>query len=281
MKNYIHKNCVYTSIISEYLSKDQTFCVRAKFISKYKNSAIVNEIEKNIGSQIYNVGYTVSLEARNVEFRIYIFDSILIFSILIYNIKNSEFKKREPKYRPFFHPGVIMPSLCRFITNIVGIKEYDLVLDPFSGTSGLLLEAFLLGANVIGIDASETIVHGGKVNLDYYANSKNNKNNYNNKYDLIVGDASKIPLESNSINYVITDLPYGHSSSIFGTSIMSLYENALYEIHRVLCQNGKGVIISSKKINDIIINKNFTILKIYEYRVHKSLTRFIHVIIKE
>ncbi len=43
------------------------------------------------------------------------------------------------------------PKLARCMVNLTGVKENDLVLDPFCGTGGILIEAGIMGARVIGV----------------------------------------------------------------------------------------------------------------------------------
>jgi len=53
--------------------------------------------------------------------------------------------------------------MIRALLNIIGLKEGDIVFEPFSGSGTTALEAQLLGINFIGIDISPLCVLQGKV----------------------------------------------------------------------------------------------------------------------
>lgn len=126
-----------------------------------------------------------------------------------------------------------MPQLSRFICNICQIKKNDIVLDPFCGTCGLLIEAFFLEAKIVGVDIKIDILKGAKKNIDYY--KKNNS--LNTSYNLILGDSKVLPFPNNYFDSIITDFPYGQSTIIGGSSINELYSKSIYEIYRVLKKN--------------------------------------------
>jgi len=56
--------------------------------------------------------------------------------------------------------------MIRALINIIGLKEGDVLLDPFSGSGTTALEAQLLGVNFIGIDISPLCVIQGKVKTE-------------------------------------------------------------------------------------------------------------------
>lgn len=61
------------------------------------------------------------------------------------------------------YKGKFHPQMIRALINIIGLKEGDLVCDPFSGSGTTALEAQLLGINFYGIDISPLCVLQGKV----------------------------------------------------------------------------------------------------------------------
>jgi DNA modification methylase len=61
------------------------------------------------------------------------------------------------------YKGKFHPQMIRALLNIIGLKEADTVLDPFSGSGTTALEAQLLGINFIGIDISPLCVLQGNV----------------------------------------------------------------------------------------------------------------------
>jgi DNA modification methylase len=64
------------------------------------------------------------------------------------------------------YKGKFHPQMIRALINIIGLKEGDVLLDPFSGSGTTALEAQLLGVNFIGIDISPLCVIQGKVKTE-------------------------------------------------------------------------------------------------------------------
>lgn len=61
------------------------------------------------------------------------------------------------------YKGKFHPQMIRALLNIIGLKQGDTLLDPFSGSGTTALEAQLLGVNCIGIDISPLCVLQGAV----------------------------------------------------------------------------------------------------------------------
>jgi tRNA G10 N-methylase Trm11 len=93
------------------------------------------------------------------------------------------------------YKGKFHPQMIRALINIIGLKNGDLLIDPFSGSGTTALEAQLLGVNFYGIDISPLCVLQGKVKtssvlkiekIEKYRNqilSKLNLNLFNNEKD--------------------------------------------------------------------------------------------------
>lgn len=65
----------------------------------------------------------------------------------------------------WFYPykGKFHPQMIRALANIIGLREGDIVLDPFSGSGTTAVEAALMGMHTIGFDVSPLCVLIGKV----------------------------------------------------------------------------------------------------------------------
>ena len=275
--------------IDDIMEQGHTFAVRVNV--KVKNRFLAGEkkplslemdLERKGGEIIKQKGYKVNLTNPSKTFVLLFTKQTCFFCLLLHSVDKKQFEARKPHLRPFFSPGVIMPKFARALVNLSGIKDKELFLDPFCGTGGILIEAGLIGARLIGIDVQEKMVRGVEENLEAYGLNG----------DLIVGDASKIALQDNSVDAIVTDMPYGRSSLVSGSGyftaesrsffLKSLYQNALNEIHRVLKARGKVVVISnSSSIYSLSREYNFIALEKHKYRVHKSLNRHIAVLEKE
>ncbi|MFI5383750.1 MAG: methyltransferase domain-containing protein [Methanosarcina thermophila] len=254
---------------SGYIKEGQSFVVRAKRI-KHHVDFPGEFLERKIGGCIYRKGFRANLKNPDVEFRV-ILSEKAVLGTLLSSIDRSAYEARTPQNKPFFHPGVLMPRVARALINLSGIKSGRLILDPFCGTAGILIEAGLVGARVIGIDAQEKLVMGARMNLEAFKLD----------YALMEGDACRMPLKEATIDAVVTDPPYGRSAAILAESLEGLYSCALEEIERVLKPGGIAVVVSDKPASEYGEKVGLKVLNIYAQRVHRSLTRIITIFQKD
>lgn len=248
-----------------YIKEGESFVVRAKRIKQHVDIQC-EYLEQKVGGCIFRKGFRANLKNPDVEFRL-ILSEKAVLGILLSSVDRSAYEARTPQNKPFFHPGVLMPRVARALTNLSGIKPGELFLDPFCGTAGILVEAGLVGARVIGVDAQEKLVLGAHMNLEAYELD----------YLLMEGDACRIPLKDCTIDAVVTDPPYGRSAAILAESLEGLYSGALSEIQRVLKPGGIAVVVSDKASVEYGEKAGLKVLEIYVQRVHRSLTRIITI----
>jgi len=142
------------------------------------------------------------------------------------------------------------------------------LLDPFCGTGGILIEAGLIGIRVIGSDIEDKMVKGCRENLDFY-NIKN--------YELFSSDIGNITDHISKVDAVVTDLPYGKSTTTKGEDIYKLYERSFKSISHVLRKGGRAVIGLSNKDMLSLGDQYFSLIEKHDFRAHSSLTRFFAV----
>ena len=112
---------------------------------------------------------------------------------------------------------------------LTGVTEGDLVLDPFCGTGGILIEAGIMGARVVGADIDERMVEGTIKNLNYCGVKD---------YEVFQADAREIELPY-KVNAIATDPPYGISASTGGEESKNLYAQSLVTMEKLLTDDGK------------------------------------------
>lgn len=236
----------------------------------HKNrSSVVNSkpILKIIGD-IFTKDRIVNLNNPDYYIRVLITDKKIYVGSMIGEVNRSEFEKRKVQNRPFFSPISLHPKLARALVNFSQIKKNEVLLDPFCGTGGILIEAGLIGAKVIGCDIEKKMIDGCKKTLEYY--------NISNQI-LINSDIGDLHNFITKFDAVVTDLPYGKSTTTKGENIDNLYNRAFEKIAQLLKKNSMAVIVSPNENLYIIGRKYFTINEKHEVRVHRSLTRHIAV----
>jgi len=272
---------------ADYLKEGETFVVRAKRVGDASVLKSV-DLEGRVGGRIFRQGFRASLKNADKVFRLTLTDRA-VFGLLVCAIDRGAYEFRSPQKKPFFYPGVLMPRVARALCNIAGVCAGTIAVDPFCGTAGILLEAGLLGAKGIGIDAQEKIIVGADSNMGGYSRSTGRLLSKEERasgidlpdYDLFAGDACGLPLADKVADAIITDPPYGRSAAIKAESLEKLYSESFKEMYRILKPGKKAVVVSEIEVKDFAADAGFTIETVYKQRVHGSLTRTISVLIKK
>jgi tRNA (guanine10-N2)-dimethyltransferase len=237
---------------------------------KYKNrSTSINsqEIVKTL-ADIYTKNRQVVLNNPDMEIRALITDMQIYTGQKIAEIDRRQYENRKVQNRPYFSPISLHPKLARALINLTSIKRRETLLDPFCGTGGILIEAGMIGVKVIGSDVEEKMIEGCKKNLEYYKIKD---------YELFHSDIGKIDQHIKRVDAIVTDLPYGKSTTTKGEKMEELYQRAFLSMSKILKDKGRAVIGLSKKEFLKIGEKNLTLLDTHEIRVHGSLTRYFSI----
>ncbi|MCK4366249.1 MAG: hypothetical protein KAW45_09360, partial [Thermoplasmatales archaeon] len=129
---------------------------------------------------------------------------------------------------------------------------------------GILLEAGLIGAKIVGSDIEDKMIAGCKKTLDFYK-IKN--------YDLHCSDIGDIGQYIDKVDAIVTDLPYGKSTTTRGEKINDLYLRAFESMSRLLKNGSKAVVGLSNKDLVSIGQKYFSLIDKHDFKVHRSLNR--------
>ncbi|NMC76744.1 MAG: N-6 DNA methylase [Candidatus Methanofastidiosa archaeon] len=246
-----------------YLDLDRTFKVRVKQKGNcFENLELI--IAKSI-SNYFEDKIKADLTKPMDEIIGILYGNKLIIGKKIFERNKKDFNKRKPQLRPFFSPTSIDPRIARAMINVSQAKKE--VLDPFTGTGGILIEAGLLGLDIYGIDIEERSVIGTRTNLLNYGI---------NQHDIKLGDARKIhDLFDRCFESIVTDAPYGRSTKIdkdkdkmYRDSFISIFDS-----FKKRCVIGLNREYPFEEIG-------FSIESVYKFRVHKSLTRHLYILSK-
>jgi tRNA (guanine10-N2)-dimethyltransferase len=236
----------------------------------YKNRSKIVDSQKivNILADIYTKGKTVNLTSPDFDIHGLITDSKIYIGLKIARIDRSQFEKRKVQNRPFFSPISLHPKLARALVNLSEIKKNETLLDPFCGTGGIILEAGLIGVKTIGSDIEEKMIEGCKKTLDFYK-VKN--------YKLYHSDIGKIGTYIDKVDSIVTDLPYGKSTTTKGEKKELLYNRAFESMSKLLKNGGRAVVGLSNE-DFISLGENyFSLIGKHDFRVHSSLIRYFNI----
>jgi len=221
-------------------------------------------VEDELGSVLVDRGFDVDLEDPEHELRALFAGETCALGWLVAAIDRGG-SDRQPGDRPFFQPGSMDPMLARALANVAGAKPGATVLDPMCGTGGILIEAGLVGARAIGVDAQAKMVTGARENLAAYLDGD---------WALLQGDAASLPVGDDAVDGVVFDAPYGRQSKIRG-DLGTLVGDALAEAGRVA---PRCVVVGDRPWARPAGAAGWQTEAAFTRRVHRSLTRYIVVL---
>lgn len=250
-------------VVSRLELPQKRYLIRARRVKDAMPKA--DEVEREVGRFLFRRGFRADLKNPAMVLRAIITGGKIILGLEVAIPDRSSFEARRPHLKPFFHPGVLMPRMARALINLSMAHEGELLLDPFSGTGGILVEACLVGIKGVGVEVQTTLVKGAKCNLTGPG------------CRLICADAKRLPFKDASFDAAVLDIPYGRSARIEAGSKELLLEESLDELHRVIKPCKRMIIVADRPIDGYLKAAGFKILEKHTDRVHRSLTRCISV----
>lgn len=222
-------------------------------------------VERELGAVLVDRGCEVDLEAPDHQLSAVFADDDCLLGWSIVESRR-DFGSRAPTEKPFFQPGSMDPLEARAVANLAGARPGVTVLDPMCGTGGVLVEAGLVGARVLGFDVQTKMARGARENLAHYLDD-----------DVEVGraDATRLPILDGSVDAAVFDVPYGRQSTVEGESTETLVQGALREAMRVA---DRAVVVADRRREGAARGAGWTVEAVFERPVHRSLTRHVHVL---
>ena len=250
---------------------DENFAVRVK---RFNSQIDTVAYERKVGALILEKCNNVKVKLNNPNslIRLVAFKDVIYVAIEKYHLNKKHFEDIKPHKRPFFFPGSMSPKLARCMVNLSRVKAGQLVLDPFCGTGGILIEAGLIGCKVVGSDVNWKMKNGTAINVEYCGIKD---------YRTFHLDVRELKMYE-KVAGVVTDPPYGISTStgdidgddIFKEFFHSIYDNMADDAY--LCMASPHYVDLTPMIDDV----GFELVEQYAIKMHRSLTRIISVIKK-
>jgi tRNA (guanine10-N2)-dimethyltransferase len=273
------------------IDRDGSVAVRAQD-TRSSTGVDTQAVERALGDVLVERGFTIDLDEPDHELRAIFgapaggrasddeaFDDAASegTAFLGWHVASSQrnFGDRRPTDRPFFQPGSMDPLLARAVVNLAGARPGRTVCDPMCGTGGLLLEAGLVGADLVGSDVQRQMVAGTRQNLHSALSDDGCANGDSDApaVALTQADAARLPLRADAADAVVLDAPYGRQSKIAGRSADHLVADVLRETARIA---PRAVVVADRSLAEPVAETPWTLAWRHERRVHRSLVRHVH-----
>jgi len=177
------------------------------------------------------------------------------------------FERRKVGERAFVQPISLHPRLARVVVNLARTREGGRFLDPFCGTGGVMIEAGLLGARLIGGDVRADMVEGCRRALQEFGLAA----------ELHVCDVGDLTVKVGRVDAIAMDPPYGRATTTKGEPLASLYARAMEAASHVLRPGGYlAIIVPDPQL--AVPPEGLELVEAHALRVHRSLTRHFVVI---
>jgi tRNA (guanine10-N2)-dimethyltransferase len=243
------------------LRKEGSIAIRCK----NRSSTIESQQLIDLLGDSYTKNRSVDLRHPEIEVRTVVTDTTTYVSMKKAEVDTSHFQRRRAQFRPFFSPITLHPKVARALVNLSAIKKNETLLDPFCGTGGILIEAGLIGAHIVGSDIEQKMIDGCKKTFEFYKMKE---------YRLHCCDIGEIHRYAPAVDAVVTDFPYGKSTTTKGEHLPTLYDRAFASIASLLKKEGRAVIGLSNKELITTGENHLLLLEVHAFRVHRSLTRY-------
>jgi tRNA (guanine10-N2)-dimethyltransferase len=259
--------------LDEFIGEEKSFAVRVRRVKGVTPELRGVELEGKLGERILEKVKTARVNLSNPQKTFFgvLTDKRFIFGLKTAEIIPKPFSERRPRRRPVFHPTAMPAKLARAMVNLAQPRRGELVLDPFCGTGGMLVEAGLIGCRVLGFDAKPHMLRGGLKNILHYGIKLEG---------VAIADARYPPVSE--VDCIVTDPPYGRSASTLGTSTRRIVEDFLSAVGDKISR-GRRICMAAPKtvrIDDAGEEAGFKHIESHFVYVHRSLTRQIVVLEK-
>jgi len=209
------------------LPKEPTFAVTASITG---NRRMTQEyLKKAVAKALSNKGMTFKKEGKpDIDFNIIIEGDSVHCGIRLFK---DPLHKRE--YKKHSLPASLKPNIAYAMLSLAETTRKDKVLDPFCGVGTIPIEAAYIGATARGID----------INPEAIKNAQKNAKRANKPALFKRGDATATGLESESIDKIVTNMPFGKQAKL--EQKRTFFNRLLREMSRILKPRGKAVLLTT------------------------------------
>ena len=169
-----------------------------------------------------------------------------IYCCLLLKKIDEYYESRRSHLRPRPSPISLHPRLAKAMVNLTGTEKGEIILDPFCGSGGILIEAGLMGLKTQGFDISRKMIWKSMVNLRHYGIK-----------DCKLGAKDFFKIKK-KYKYIVADFPYGLNTAIMGN--LRVTRNNRKQIKKYLDKFYSGII---RKLEKILLKRAVVIFPSY------------------
>nr|XP_028580804.1 THUMP domain-containing protein 2 isoform X2 [Podarcis muralis] len=179
-----------------------------------------------------NFGWKADLRNPDIEIFVHLNDIYSVIGIPVFRLPLAS--------RSYIKTAGLRSTVAWAMASLAEIKAGAFVLDPTCGLGTILLEAATEWPNVhyLGTDISDSQLEGAYTNIKAAG--------LVDKIGLLKASVTALPFQSESIDVVLADIPFGKKFKI--TKDMTLLPDVFQEIERVLCGGGIVVLLLSQEL---------------------------------
>lgn len=206
------------------------YSVTASFVGKrnYNTDEIKNAVTTGIG-QTNRHSYAENDQPGAVNIRLFIeHDQAYV------GARVSDTPLHQRAYKTAHISGSLKPSVAAAMVRLARVTPRTLTLDPFCGAGTIPIEARLKGTPALGGDIEPEAVFAALANARSAGVS----------LPVLRWDSQKLPLASQSVQRVITNLPWGRQVAV-EAELQHFYPLVCKEIERVLAPGGRAVLLTN------------------------------------
>lgn len=260
-------DAIFSSDFLEIFHPSRTFAVTVKRVKGSAPNLQTPELERWISSRIAEeVRFRADLHSPEFELLLVLTGDSCVGGVRLAEVDRRQFTRRKPSRRPAFHPSTLTPIMARCMVNLARTPPGGVLLDPFCGVGGILIEAGLVGAFPVGVDIKPEMVEGARRNLEAFGVRG---------FRLEVGDARS--LRGVEADAIATDPPYGRQATTAGSDPESLYREAMPAMASALKPGRYLCLAAPMDVREIGRETGLEPIEYHEQRVHRSMVRRIQV----
>ncbi|NJD98712.1 class I SAM-dependent RNA methyltransferase [Thermococcus sp. LS1] len=236
--------------VEKYIKVSESFAVRSFRKGEHKITSV--DIAKTVGKAIFDRLSRYGTPKVNLDHPAVIFRAELIGDVFFLGIDttgDSSLHKRP--WRVYDHPAHLKASIANALIELVK-PDGGPFIDPFCGSGTIPIELALggYGGKIIGLEKYRKHLRGAKMNAlaaGVY-----------DRIDFILGDATKLSEYVESVDFAVSNLPYGLKIGR-KSMIPKLYMEFFGELAKVLEKRGVFITTEKRAIEKAIGENGFKI----------------------